>query len=114
MRIRTAQDAEAARDLIGDQNVEACGRALADGVQVWFFQTEKEIENDSELTEQEKRECNKIFQEEGLGYVGWVRPPKREPTREQIMLGATSSSSSSCYDSHGNYRGGGGGRESIH
>jgi hypothetical protein len=112
MRIRTAQDAEAARDLIGDQNVEACGRALADGARVWFFQTEKEIENDSELTEQEKRECKKILQEEGLGYAGWVRPPKREPTREQIMLGAVASS---CYDSHGNYRGGGGGgHESIH
>lgn len=107
MKIRTMEEAEAARDLIGNQNVEACGRALADNAQVWFFQTEEEIEDDPELIEKEKKECKRILREEGLGYAGWVRPPekRRRPTPEQILMGAAGSSD---HDSHGNRRSQGG------
>ena len=108
MQIKNKEQIEEYRELIGDQNAKACGRALADGAQVWFFQTAEEIETDPDLRESEKAGCQRILSEEGLGYAGWVRPPKRRPI--------PSFEPAPGYDTHGNSRGGGSGsrNESIH
>lgn len=113
MKIRTEEDVERVRETIGNQNAKACMQALADGAEVWVFKGEGEIERENELSEEEKKECKKILEKEGLGYAGWFRKPKKEKKLDssQILLGCPSSN----YDSHGNYRGGGGGgHESIH
>ena len=114
MRIKTKEDIEGVREIIGSQNAKACERALADGAQVWVFQAETEIEDDADLSEKEKEGCRRILITENLGYAGWFREPKneRKPDSAQILLGGGSSN----YDTHGNYHGGGGGsrNESIH
>lgn len=78
MRIKTIKEAEAVRDLIGDQNVEACRKALVDGAQVWFFRDVEEIENDSDLTKKEKKgmQKNSSGREVGLCWLGKVSSKK--------------------------------------
>lgn len=98
-RIESVEDLKKVRARIGEQNFEGVQRALADGASVWVFLAKEEIEQDPDLSPQEKSECSVIFEREG--YAGWLRPVK-----SQYIPGITIHP---AYDTHGNYRGGGGG-----
>lgn len=103
MRIKSLQDTEQFRSLIGKQNYAGVGRALADGAAVWIFLSEEEVEADQDLSPEEKTACGKILREEKLGYAGWFRPPTR-PRRNPIP----GLEPAPGHDTHGNYHSGGG------
>jgi hypothetical protein len=95
---------ESLRSVIGDQNVEAGKSLLADGGKMWVFQSPEAIEGNPDLDESEKAFCRKRF-EAGELWVGISRSPKPDrPTAAQILMGVPAAG----YDTHGNYRGGGG------
>ena len=94
MKITTIKQAVALEDLIGPENVEASRKLLTDGGELWVFQSQEELEADTELTDQEKTECQKRFVETGGKYAGWYRAPQKEPES-----GFTASSN---MDVHGN------------
>ena len=96
MRIKSVEQAETLRSIIGDENVEACGRALADRAKVWVFQTEAEAQTEQELTEEERQFCLNRFAS-GETWAGIYRTPETPP-----VPGFTPHRG---YDTHGNSRG---------
>lgn len=100
MKITSIEQAVKLEELIGHENVEASRKLLADGGQLWIFQSKEELENDHELTQQEKSECQKRFSETEGKWAGWFRPPPAK-----YIPGC---SVDPRYDSHGNLRGGSG------
>lgn len=98
MKIETKNQIEELRLIIGDENAEASLRALSDKAETFVFFSEEEI-NTSELSEEEKLECIKLFKDTNGIFAGWCR------VKPILMPGFPDSS----YDSHGNYRSNDGG-----
>lgn len=98
MKITTVEQARDLEPTIGAQNAEAMTKLLSDGGEVWVFLTPEELKDDPDLSEQEKGECKKRFDETEGKFAGWFRPPKRE---KKPIPGFTAHPD---YDAHGNAR----------
>ena len=88
MKITTEGQINELESLIGPENTEAGRRLLAEGGELWVFRTIKELEADSDLSEQIKIQCKKGFAETDGKYAGWYRLPKNQ---KNFSLGFTSS-----------------------
>lgn len=104
--LKILKDAEAWRSTIGEQNYRACLRALEDGARVWVFTSLQEIEENRDLSDEEKEGARRVLETENLGYAGWIRVPKH---RERQRIPGIDPCEG--YDTHGNYRGGSSGSD---
>lgn len=102
MEIKSMEDLEKVRQLIGEQNFNATKRALNDGARFRVFKSPGELEANENLLPKEKEACQKKFEEQD--WASWVRPPSRIPSPEHV-LGIWHDD---YMDSHGNMHYGGG------
>ncbi len=93
MEIKTADQVEEIRQIIGDQNTDGCKLLLADGGRMWFFRLAGESQSCSMLNDWEKGFCAGRF-DAGATWAGIVRVPK-----QRCMPGIIPCS---CHDPHGN------------
>ncbi|PIR83634.1 hypothetical protein COU18_03045 [Candidatus Kaiserbacteria bacterium CG10_big_fil_rev_8_21_14_0_10_51_14] len=86
-RIRTPEDAELWRPIVGEQGYNGLLRALKDGVSFWVFQSVSEVLYDGDLTDDEKVATLKILikeHEEGRKFCGWMRRPPSTRFRDML------------------------------
>lgn len=102
--IRTPEQAEQLRALIGNENVEATKRALADGALVWVFRTEAEIDACSALHPEEKQTCYANLRSTDGRFAGFFRLPERINPGAIALGAAPSVVQGGHYDPHGNFR----------
>ena len=80
-RLTSAEDAEAWRDIVGEQNFQACVRALEDGASIWTFMSVEEIDGCTEIDEEEKKSARNRLEQNSEGstipFAGLVKRPLR-------------------------------------
>ena len=105
MEITSVEQLESFELVIGEENVEAGKRLLADGGRMWVFKTLQEIEDCADLDPMERQQAKKIFS--GLDWAGIFR------VKPRVFPGFTIDFN---IDPHGNSRGSGRGscNHSIH
>ena len=110
MKIRSPEQLDGLLDVIGEQNIEGCRKALKDQVMIWVFQGVNEVEAESELTEKEKKFCLSRFAG-GETWAGIFRSSPRPCTMDEVLLGLSPE-----HNAHGDRidRGGGSSHDSIH
>lgn len=70
-RIQTPEDVSLWKAIIGEQNAQACIRALADGAAIWTFVSEEEIDACAELGDEDKKSARNLLR---LNLEGSVVP----------------------------------------
>lgn len=77
--LTTAEDVQSWRDIVGEQNFQACLRAIADGAQLWAFSSDEEIDACEGLSESEKATVRRNLAENPekslVPFAGFVKPP---------------------------------------
>lgn len=89
-------------DIIGKENIQASRKLLADGGEMWVFQSLEELEIDQEIEPEGKKWCKERFAA-GETWAGWFRSPTKSQ-RRCIPGFETLVTPSGYIDSHGNWR----------